>query len=210
MMENKNESYWGDLADSYDMIINEVIGERSRRDIYNIVLGLKDLGNAIEFGCGPGYFTRAIARNAGHVLATDLSDRMLETARRNLAGTEGVEFRKVNWDNTGLPADSFDTAFTANVIQIVEDPEKALSESNRILKHGGRLFVLFYSNIGMSVFDRFVFLVRFLRWFKLPPYRRMMSPEEIRNLALRTGFEVERVSVVGGKVKAVFLQARKP
>jgi len=210
VIEDKNEAYWGSLADSYDAIINEVIGEESRREIYNIVFGLKDTGDTIEFGCGPGYFTRAIAVNASHVLATDLSERMLEMAKRNLAGSKNVELKKINWENTGLPSESFDTVFTANVIQIVGSPQKALKESYRILKHGGRLFVLFYSNIGMNVFERFAFMVRFLRRFKMPPYRRMMSPDEVQKIARQAGFDVEDVNVVGGRIKAVFLRARKP
>ncbi len=210
MMENKNEAYWGEMADRYDSIINDVIGEESRREVYNVVLGLKDLGNTIEFGCGPGYFTRAIARNASHVLATDLSDRMLEMARNNLKGVGNVEFRKANCEDTGLPPESFDTAFMANVIQVVESPEKALGESYRILRHGGRLFVLFYSNIGMGIFDRFLFLVRFMRRFRMPPYKRMFSPDEIKKLVQEAGFDVEGADVVGGRVKAVFLRAKKP
>jgi len=92
----------------------------------------------------------------------------------------------------------------------VGSPQKALKESYRILKHGGRLFVLFYSNIGMNVFERFAFMIRFMRHFKMPPYRRMMSPDEIQKIAWQAGFEAEDVSAVGGKVKAVFLRARKP
>lgn len=210
MMENKNEAYWGELADRYNKIINDVIGEESRRDVYNIVLGLSGLGNTIEFGCGPGYFTRAIAQNAIRVLATDLSDRMLERARNNLKGVDNVEFRKANCEDTGLPPESFDTAFMANLILIVESPEKAPRESYRILRHGGRLFVLYYSNIGMGIFDRLLFMVRFMRRLRMPPYRRMFSPDEISKLARDAGFDVESVDVVGGRIKAVFLRARKP
>jgi len=209
-MENKNEAYWEELADRYDRIINEVIGEESRREVYNVVLGLKDPGNTIELGCGPGYFTRAIAQNASHVLATDLSDRMLEMARNNLKGVGNVEFKKANCEDTGMPPESFDTVFMANVIQVVESPEKALRESYRILRHGGRLFVLFYSSIGMGIFDRFLFLIRFMRWFRMPPYRRMLSPDEIRKLVREAGFDVEGVGIVGGRIKAIFVRAKKP
>lgn len=210
MMEEKNEAYWGSIAGSYDRIVDDVIGEESRRKIYDVVSGLKNLGNTIEFGCGPGYFTSAIAPNASHVVATDLSDTMLDAAKKNLAGLKNVEFRKVNWENTGLPPDSFDTVFSANVIPILQSPEKALRESFRLLGHGGRLFIIFYSNFGMNAFERFVFMIRFLRRFKMPPYRHMMSPDEIGSLAAKGGFTVEDVSIVGDRIKAVFLRARKP
>jgi hypothetical protein len=54
-----------------------------------------------------------------------------------------------------------------------------------------------------------LFLVRFIRRFRMPPYRRMFSPDEIRKLVRETGFDVEGVNIVGGRVKAVFLRAKK-
>jgi ABC-2 type transport system ATP-binding protein len=73
MIEDKNEQYWGDHAEVYDTQIDTVIGRESREAIYSFLLGLRDLGQVVEFGCGPGFFTRAIAKNAAYVLATDIS-----------------------------------------------------------------------------------------------------------------------------------------
>lgn len=209
MHENKNEVFWGELADTYDAAAESLVGRSSRVALFNKLLGMKGLGSVVEFGCGPGYFTRAISRNASHVLATDISERMLDVARKNLADRQNVTFRKVNCENTLFPDGSFDTVFMANVIMILDDPLKAIRESFRILKDGGILILTSFTDYGMNVFDKFLFLVRVLSRFKIPPYRRKLSPDKIRSMVESAGFETEELTFIGGRVKSIFLVARK-
>ncbi len=209
MIEDKNEQYWGDHAEVYDTQIDTVIGRESREAIYSFLLGLHDLGQVVEFGCGPGFFTRAIAKNAAYVLATDISQEMLVRADVNLTGVDNVGFEKVNCEHTPFPDDTFDTVFTANVVQILEHPDRALKEAYRILKPGGRLILLYYTFKELPVFDRFRMMIRFMSRFHGVPYRHMMSLDEIRAMAEKAGFKVEDLRLIGGKVKAVYLLGRK-
>jgi ABC-2 type transport system ATP-binding protein len=124
VIEDRNEQ-WDDHAEVYDTQIDTVIGRESREAVYNYLLGLRDLGRVVEFGCGPGFFTRAIAKNASHVLATDISREMLVRSDINLTGVENVGFEKVNCEHTPFPDNSFDTVFTANVVQVLEHPDQA-------------------------------------------------------------------------------------
>ncbi len=209
MIEDKNEQYWSDHAEVYDTQIDTVIGRDSREAIYNFLLGFRDLGQVVEFGCGPGFFTRAVAKNAAYVLATDISQEMLVRSDVNLTGVENVGFEKVNCEHTPFPDDSFDTVFTANVVQILEHPDRMLKEAYRVLKPGGRLILLYYTFKELPVFDRFRMMIRFLSRFHGVPYRHMMSMDEIRTMAEKAGFKVEGLKLIGGKVKAIYLLGRK-
>jgi SAM-dependent methyltransferase len=209
LIEDKNEQFWGDHAEVYDTQIDTVIGRESREAIYNFLLGFRDLGSVVEFGCGPGFFTRAIAKHASYVLATDISQEMLVRADVNLTGVENVGFEKVNCEHTPFPDDTFDTVFTANVMQILEHPGRAMDEAYRIMKPGGRLILLYYTFEELSVFDRFRMMIRFLSRFHGVPYRHMMSMEEIRSLAKNAGFNIEDLKLIGVKVKAIYLLGRK-
>ncbi len=210
MIEDRNEQYWSDHAEVYDTQIDTVIGRESREAVYNFLLGLRDLGSVVEFGCGPGFFTRAIAKNASHVLATDISREMLVRSDINLTGVENVGFEKVNCEHTPFPDNSFDTVFTANVVQVLEHPDQALKEAYRILKPRGRLVLLFYTFDSLGVFDRFVTMIRFMSRFHGVPYKHMMSMDETRAMAEKAGFKVEDLRLIGAKVKAVYLLGRKP
>ena len=209
-MRDKNEQFWGDHAAIYDTEIDRVIGRGSREAIYDRLRGLRGLGNVVEFGCGPGYFTRAIAKNATFVTAVDISQEMLDRANANLAGVENVAFKKENVERTTFPPDTFDTVFTANVVQVLEHPERALREAYRVLKPGGRLILLYYTFQDLGLFDRFKMLVRFMSRFHGMPFRHMISEEEIRMMVQDAGFKVDELKLIGAKVKAVFVLAHKP
>jgi ubiquinone/menaquinone biosynthesis C-methylase UbiE len=210
MIKDRNEQFWGDHAAVYDTEIDKVIGRDSREAIYDFLLGFRDLGNVVEFGCGPGFFTRAVALNATHVLATDIADQMLDRAKANLKDVKNISFQKVNGERMPFPDNLFDTVFTANVVQILEHPEQALKEAHRVLKPGGRLILLYYNFDDLGTFDKFMIYVRFLSRFHGVPYRHMMSPDEIRAMAEDAGFKVEDLKKVGGRVKAIYLLGRKP
>jgi ABC-2 type transport system ATP-binding protein len=209
-MDSKNEVYWGSLAETYDMDIEAVIGKDERAKIFEAINGLKGLGNVVEFGCGPGFFTGALAHNAEKVLATDISEKMLNVARKNLKGHDNVSFKKMDCESTGLPDEKYDTVFMANIIEILEEPEMALRESYRILRHGGRLIMLFYTDYGLGAFSKFRLYIRLYNKFKIPPNIRFFSPDTTRVFVENAGFTIEKLSLIGDYIKAVFLIAKKP
>ncbi|WP_230739730.1 class I SAM-dependent methyltransferase [Methanooceanicella nereidis] len=209
-MQDKSVDFWSRIADDYESGIDDIIGQRSRMYMFNKMLELEEPGNVIELGCGTGFFTRAIAKNAGHVVATDISDDMLERAKENLWDLKNVEFRKMDCENIPFPDNTFDTVLMANILQIVHDPKKALHESYRILRPGGALIILFYTHYGLSVFEKFQFWTKMIKKFKgKPPYQRMLDPEEVLKMAEEAGFRVEVLELVGEKFKAVYLKGKK-
>jgi ubiquinone/menaquinone biosynthesis C-methylase UbiE len=103
----------------------------------------------LDFGCGPGFFTREFAKRVGgngQVWSVDLQDEMLKILREKL-GPEGLMSRitthQCRPDTIGLPSDlngTFDTAFTIFVVHEVPDPAKLFREIALLLRPGGTLF----------------------------------------------------------------------
>ena len=93
----------------------------------------------LDFGCGTGQITRAIAKRAWRVTGCDVSDRMLEQAR---AATDS---NRVNWvkiaetDGNNLPFSdaSFDAVIASSVFEYLDDPSGTLGEIFRVLRVGG-------------------------------------------------------------------------
>jgi SAM-dependent methyltransferase len=107
-------------------------------------------GNRVlDFGCGPGFFTREFAKRvgeSGQVYSVDLQEEMLKILRGKLEA-EGLLPRITTHpckpDSIGLPGEmngTFDTAFTIFVVHEVPDPAKLFREIALLLKPGGTLF----------------------------------------------------------------------
>lgn len=93
---------------------------------------------------GPGEPAMTIAQlvaPAGRVIAIDLSERMVDIARKTAAlrGLRNAEFLAMDAEELDLSADRFDLAVACFGFQIVTDPEAAAREILRVVKPGGRV-----------------------------------------------------------------------
>jgi demethylmenaquinone methyltransferase/2-methoxy-6-polyprenyl-1,4-benzoquinol methylase len=105
-------------------------------------------GVGLDVGCGTGdlveLMSRAVGRD-GRAVGLDFASGMLAIARRRLATDADLAgARLVAGDAERLPvaAGAADALTFAFVLRNVADPERALRESLRVLRPGGRLVVL--------------------------------------------------------------------
>jgi arsenite methyltransferase len=100
----------------------------------------------LDLGSGAGADVLISARRVGptgRVIGIDMTDEMLELARRNAtdAGVSNVEFRKGYLEELPLPDTSVDVVISNCVINLSGDKPKVLAEAARVLKPGGRFAV---------------------------------------------------------------------
>ena len=209
--ENTEERYWGRFALSYDRDGEYVVGRPILQAIVKRLSEERDLGNCAELGCGTGYFTRAIAGNAQHVTATDLSDQMLEVARTQLRGFENVTIRKADCGNTGLPAETYDSVLVANLIHVVDSPLLCLQESYRILRDGGMLLAIDFTSYRLGLLRQARLVLRYLKKWGIPPRhgRNHLSPEELRRLVESVGFTVTKAELLRAVSNSLYLRGLK-
>ena len=212
MADYKKEKYWSKFANTFDEDQAYIVGGAVQRQaIIDRLSGERDLGELIELGCGAGFYTKVLAANASHVMATDLSDEMLAVARTQLKDLQNVTVAKADCEKTAFPDGKFSSVFMANLIHIIENPLKTLQESHRILKNGGLLLIVNHTGYGMKWFEIMKMGIRFLRrWGKPPPYSKSkLSPDELRSLVESAGFKVEEIQLMGDKIKALYFRGRK-
>jgi SAM-dependent methyltransferase len=107
------------------------------------VADIKPGERVIEAACGSGLVTRAIAEavgHTGHVLATDLSQNMVDLTARSCAdaGYGWVTTARKSADDLGEEG-SFDAAVCALGLMYVPDPGKAAASMMRAVRPGGRV-----------------------------------------------------------------------
>lgn len=99
-----------------------------------------------DVGCGTGFFTVPLAQALprGKVLAFDVQEEMLATARERVArqGLTNVEIRASQELRLPLPDGLLDGAMAAFVLHETQDLTGLLTEMRRVLKAGGWLAVL--------------------------------------------------------------------
>jgi len=110
---------------------------------------VKTGNRVLDFGCGPGFFTREFAKrvgDSGQVYSVDLQEEMLRIVRGKME-TEGLASRvrthRCLPDSINLPPEmngTFDFATAIFVVHEVPDPEKLFREIAALVKSGGTFF----------------------------------------------------------------------
>lgn len=112
---------------------------RDLREGIGYVPGRHDV--VVEIGCGVGRLTRAIAADVAHVHAFDISEGMLEVARRS--GLSNVTFRRGEGDSLAAASSgAADLAIAYCVFQHLPSLavlERYLLEMRRVVKPGGTI-----------------------------------------------------------------------
>ena len=136
-----------DAADSKALIayldtISQALSEEKRRSFD--ALALRTGMSVLDVGCGTGDDARAIAEivgPSGNVCGLDSSIAMLEAARsRGVPGN--VTFVEGRAESLPFPDARFDAARAERVFQHLGDPQLAARELRRVLRSGGKAFVL--------------------------------------------------------------------
>jgi len=99
---------------------------------------IKPKGRFLDIGCATGFFLNGIRRNCAWEVFG------LETGRdaaRHARNVLNLDVKNVPLERAGYPRDSFDYIHLNNVLEHVTDPLAVLTETGRILKPGGRIFM---------------------------------------------------------------------
>ena len=100
----------------------------------------------LDLGSGGGIDVILSARRvgpSGHAYGLDMTDEMLDLARRNAAeaGVTNIEFLKGHIEQIPLPDSSVDVVISNCVINLSTDKAAVISETARVLRPGGRFAV---------------------------------------------------------------------
>jgi len=162
----------------------------------------------LEFGCGTGTTAIHHAPHVKHILATDVSAKMLEIARRkaDAAGVTNVTFQQVDIDDLDVPDASVDVVMGHSILHLVEDRDAVIAKVHRMLKPGG-VFVSSTMCLGDTmVWFKLVGPVG--RFFGLIPLVKVFRVQDLFDSLTAAGFAIDH-QWQPGRGKAVFIVAKK-
>ena len=190
----------------------------------------------LDLGSGGGIDVLLSARRVGptgKAFGLDMTDDMLELARRNAAeaGVTNVEFLKGEIEHIPLPDASVDVVISNCVINLSGDKRRVLAEAFRVLKPGGRFAVsdivvrgevpadvrrsmeLWVGCVAGALEEaEFLALLAEVGFVQagIEPTRVYRS-EDVRTFLADTGVDVDaNLDLVDGRFMAAFVRATKP
>ena len=138
--------FWDRVSGIYDLFGTIYNGKVNRKMCGTVAKEIKAEVRVLECACGTGLITAAVAGKCGKLVATDFSEGMLKQTRKKCRSCSNVEIRSANILDLPFPDESFDVVIAANVIHLLDDPYKALSELDRVCRPDGKLIIPTYVN----------------------------------------------------------------
>lgn len=139
---NKDTS-WNEVAGWYDELFKNDDSYQAKVILPNLlrVLDLKSGEQVYDLACGQGYFSNVFAHAGANVVASDISKKLIETAKKD--SKEKVSFYITAAHRAQFLKDnSIDTIVIVLAIQNIENVNDVLVECNRVLKNTGRIVVV--------------------------------------------------------------------
>lgn len=143
-------------------------------------------GKLLDFGCGSGFFAKAMAENGWIASAIDVSD----SSKQYFAKSKNPKFFSGTLKEAGFSKKTFDLIVAWHVFEHLKQPEKELKELGKILKDDGILMIS-VPNIDSVSFNLFK-----ANWFHFDIPRHLIhySPNSLKKLLEENGFVVEKAN----------------
>ena len=147
----------GALVD-YLALVAQHVGDFRRRG-YDL-MRLRPGDAVLDVGCGAGEVCvelAAIVGARGRVAGVDLSEAMVEAARRTVAASgRAIELQPASIYELPFADGAFDAVRAERVFQHLDNPEAALREMMRVTKRGGRVLASDpdHGQAGLALDDR--------------------------------------------------------
>lgn len=140
--KNKDTS-WNKVASWYDELLKNDDSYQAKVILPNLlrILSLKKGERVYDLACGQGYFSNVFAHEGANVVASDLSKKLIETAKKEnkekvlfyITPAHRAQFLKDN---------SIDTVVIVLAIQNIENVGEVFAECSRVLKKDGRMVMV--------------------------------------------------------------------
>jgi len=189
--------FWDKIAFLYDLF-ETVYNKKCFQNLGYAVADLIDeKDNVLECACGTGAISLPVAEKCHCLVATDFSVKMLKQARQKCSKCKNIIFRKADITSLNCSDSKFDKVIAGNVIHLLDEPQKAMKELERVCKSGGMLIIPTYINKNSDGSDSIA--VKFLE--KLgADFSRQFTLDEYKSFFFDMGYDNAEFFVVDGRM----------
>ena len=195
-----NKKIWDLYAPIYERAM------RSDRKVYRLmyhripkIVKGKDV---LEIATGPGLLAKHVAYAANKMIATDYSAGMIAEARKGIY-PDNLTFEVADAANLPFDENSFDVVLIANALHVMENPEKALEEIDRVLKDKGLLiapnFVNHKNGLVSSIWSGLLKIAGV-------KFEHQWSTEEYKAFLEKNGWKVKNCKEMRARISMAYVE----
>ena len=150
----------------------------------------------LDVGCANGRDLIQLAQSGCKSIGIDLSDKMIDEARKELLNRHITTAEAETGDATNLrfSDETFDKVFASEVLEHIPNYDRAISEMARVLKPAGHLVITTPNRRSIYGFDRYVIYQTLLRRKWHHPYDAWKTFNELASALDNNGFTIVSVS----------------
>jgi ubiquinone/menaquinone biosynthesis C-methylase UbiE len=138
-----NEKKWDSWAGTYDNKRFDFFRYLQKKAVS--LTRLKEGQSFLDIGCGTGWavcYASGLMNGNGKFYGIDLSSKMVGKALENSGGHKNTYFYNARVEELPFESNFIDVAICTNSFHHYLDPSKALDEIYRVLKPGGRIYIM--------------------------------------------------------------------
>lgn len=159
------------------------------------LIGLLELGHALDLASGDGVMAELIATQADSVTCVDISPTVIAAARKRLSAHPQVRFHEGDMHALPFKDGSFDHIFALHALSYSREPQKLLKECARLLRRGGRLIVATLNahphEAAMAAYDHL---------------NLGIAPDKLRRLLSASGLNVELCRITSRETRPPYFE----
>ena len=199
----KSESrFWNSFSAKYDRFINRTLGPTYRQLYKMLKTDISGSDKVLEVATGTGLLAFEICRYVNSIIAIDIAPEMIRIAMHKLQVNkiENIEFQIGDSCSLEFEDNSFEVVIASNVLHLLFNAEKSLSEIHRVLKNGGIAILPTFchaENIQSRIISGFMSLFGFKA-------RNKWSVKSYTTFIENNGFIITKAEVIPGKIPLMY------
>ena len=138
---NRARIYFDELAGNFG---EKYVPGRTWKSIAEMLFQMINPGVVADLGAGEGTLSQLIAQKAEKVISVDHSEKMVEFGSKIIKenGFNNIEYRLGDIQSPPIDDNQIELAIFSQTLHHVNDPQKAINESYRILSPRGKVVIL--------------------------------------------------------------------
>lgn len=152
--EGETREFFNEVAPEWEEISKSYYDESIKNKLVELQILKKDL-TIMDLGAGDGYISRGVAGLVKKVIAVDISAEMLKELKKKAkeTGIKNIDTIESDAREVPLGSSSVDVLCASMYLHHIEQPEAAVREMHRLVRHGGIVFLadfLEHANVDLK------------------------------------------------------------